>query len=126
MIDLTTLPTLPLSERTQMKPHELELLRRHQQGETIVINKGRCINLMQHFKGRGVLKPIHRPMKLKNPFRIGDDGTREEVIEKYRQHLVEHPELMSEVEKCRGKILMCFCHPLPCHGDVIVEILNNT
>ncbi|WP_250125520.1 DUF4326 domain-containing protein [Chroococcidiopsis sp. CCMEE 29] len=109
-----------------MKPHELELLRRHQQGETVVINKGHCINLMKHLKGQGVLKPIHRPMKLHNPFCIDRDGTREEVIQKYRDYLADHPELMPEIEKCRGKILMCFCHPQPCHGDVIIQILNET
>jgi len=30
-----------------------------------------------------------------------------------------------EVEKLRGKVLGCWCKPLPCHGDVIVEYLEK-
>lgn len=29
------------------------------------------------------------------------------------------------VEKLRGKKLVCFCHPEPCHGDVIAHYLNT-
>lgn len=30
-----------------------------------------------------------------------------------------------DLEPLRGKRLACWCHPLPCHGDVIVELLEQ-
>jgi len=68
---------------------------------------------------------IGRPSKWGNPFKIGRDGTREEVIEKYRRFLLNNPELMSSLHEVRGKILGCWCKPLPCHGDVIAELADK-
>lgn len=63
-----------------------------------------------------------------NPFRIGPDGTREEVIEKYRawfkMRIKNDSEFRKRIEELRGKTLGCFCKPLACHGDVIVEYLE--
>jgi len=63
-----------------------------------------------------------------NPFRIGPDGTREEVIQKYREWFRERIRTDDKFyRRClalRGKVLGCFCKPLPCHGDVIVEWLE--
>ena len=67
---------------------------------------------------------IGRPTKWGNPFVIGRDGTREEVIAKYRAWIVEQPELMAALPELRRKVLACYCAPLPCHGDVLVELAN--
>ena len=70
---------------------------------------------------------IGRPSKWGNPFAIGKDGTREEVIEKYRQHLFERPELLEQAKKeLAGKNLVCFCAPKACHGNILIEIANPT
>ena len=68
---------------------------------------------------------IGRPSKWGNPFEVGKDGTREEVILKYEQYLIDNPKLMSELEELHGKTLGCFCKPLSCHGDVLIEILEK-
>ncbi len=61
-----------------------------------------------------------------NPFKVGEDGTREEVIEKYRAWFLAQPELVEQARKeLKGKILGCWCKPEPCHGDVIAEILDE-
>lgn len=39
-----------------------------------------------------------------------------------RSKLRHYPELY-DIETLRGKRLACWCHPLPCHGDVLVKIL---
>ena len=68
---------------------------------------------------------IGRPSKWGNPFAIGKDGTREEVIEKYRQYLLERPELLEQAKKeLAGKNLVCFCAPKACHGNILIEIDN--
>jgi hypothetical protein len=61
-----------------------------------------------------------------NPFHIGKDGTREEVIEKYRQYILSKPELLAQLESLRGKTLGCWCSPQACHGDVLVELLGRS
>jgi len=68
---------------------------------------------------------IGRGSKWGNPFKIGADGTREEVIEKYRQYIMNRPDLLNDLEELRGKCLGCYCKPKPCHGDVLVELLEN-
>lgn len=61
-----------------------------------------------------------------NPYHIGRDGTRVEVIAKYEVWLRGHPPLMRSVrEQLRGKDLVCHCAPLPCHADVLLRIANE-
>lgn len=50
--------------------------------------------------------------------------TREEAIEKYRAYLLSRPDLLADIEELRGKRLGCFCAPLACHSDVLIEILS--
>jgi hypothetical protein len=70
---------------------------------------------------------IGRPSKFGNPFFIGKDGTREEVIAKYRALILsdKSPVSMEEIKALKGKVLACHCAPLACHGDVLAEIAND-
>lgn len=74
---------------------------------------------------------IGRPSYLGNPFAIGRNGTREDVIEAYRQYLprlrAKDPEMFDKyIDVCvRGHVLVCFCKPLACHGDVLIEWLEQ-
>ena len=69
---------------------------------------------------------VGRPSKWGNPFVIGKDGCREEVIMKYRVYLRQHEELTKEAKtELAGKNLICFCAPKPCHADVLLEISNS-
>lgn len=63
--------------------------------------------------------------KWANPFKVGDDGTRDEVINAYREWIKHQPELMNSLEELRGKILFCWCCPEACHGHVLVEMLEG-
>ena len=68
---------------------------------------------------------IGRPSKWGNPFAIGKDGTREQVIAKYRQWLIKQTVLMAALPELTGKTLGCWCAPQACHGDVLVELANK-
>lgn len=69
---------------------------------------------------------IGRPSKWGNPFEIGKDGTREEVIAKYQIWIHSQPELIEDIKKeLKGKHLVCFCSPKACHGDVLLDIANT-
>lgn len=67
---------------------------------------------------------IGRPSKWGNPFVIGKDGTRAEVIAKYEAWIVEQPELMAALHELTGKDLVCFCDPDPCHGHILLRLAN--
>ena len=67
---------------------------------------------------------IGRPGFWGNPFVIGRDGNRKEVLSKYREWVVNQPEIMSRLSELRGKTLGCFCKPQLCHGDVLAELAD--
>jgi Domain of unknown function (DUF4326) len=62
--------------------------------------------------------------KWANPFTIGRDGTREEVLARYREHVLLSPELRAALPELRGKVLGCWCSPEACHGDVLVDLAD--
>lgn len=68
---------------------------------------------------------IGRPSCWGNPFKVGRDGTRVEVIARFREYLFSRPDLLKAAkEELAGKDLACWCSPLGCHGDVLVEVAN--
>ena len=67
---------------------------------------------------------IGRPSIWGNPFEIGKDGTRKEVIKKYRVWLNDNESLKSRILELDGKTLGCFCAPKACHGNVIIEMIE--
>lgn len=69
---------------------------------------------------------IGRPGIWGNPFAIGKDGSRADVIQKYREWIVAQPDLMNAIAGLRGKTLGCWCAPLPCHGDVLAELARQS
>ncbi len=66
---------------------------------------------------------IDRATPWGNPFVIGHDGSRAEVIEKYRAWLWREIRAgrvpLEDLAALRGKRLACWCAPEPCHGDVL-------
>lgn len=69
---------------------------------------------------------ITRPSKWGNPFVIGIHGNRQEVINKFKEYLLNNKELLEACKKeLKGKVLGCWCSPQACHGDILAEIANN-
>jgi len=69
---------------------------------------------------------VGRPSKWGNPFIRGVHGTREQVIEKFKTYLDEHPTLLEAARKeLRGKDLVCFCWPAACHAEVLLKAANK-
>lgn len=68
---------------------------------------------------------IGRPSKWGNPFVIGRDGDRGAVIAKYEQHVLADEELLGALGELVGKALGCWCAPRPCHGDVLVRLVQQ-
>lgn len=60
-----------------------------------------------------------------NPFKIVG-GRRDKCILRFQKWLKEQPELIEKI-KCelRGKDLVCYCAPLLCHAEILMEIANE-
>ncbi|MGP8124037.1 MAG: DUF4326 domain-containing protein, partial [Xanthobacteraceae bacterium] len=69
---------------------------------------------------------IGRGSKWGNPFRIGPDGDRAAVIAKHERWLADQHNLLRALDELRGRDLVCFCAPLPCHGDLLRRLANAT
>ena len=69
---------------------------------------------------------VGRPGKWGNPFLIGRDGSRAEVIAKCRAWIVRQPHLMAALHELRGKDLVCWCAPESCHADVLRNLANTS
>jgi hypothetical protein len=92
---------------------------------TTVINK----RYAYKFPGVDNVVYIGRPSEWGNPFVIGVDGNRKTVIGKYRRYIMtrlsNEPKLFNRMKKeLKDKTLVCWCKPLPCHGDVLMELLD--
>ena len=64
----------------------------------------------------------------RNPFKVGVDGTRQQVIERYRVYITtkirDNPSTYN-LDTLRDKVLGCWCSPEPCHGDVLIDLLSS-
>ena len=67
---------------------------------------------------------IGRGSQWGNPFRIGADGDRSAMIAKHERWLREQHHLLRALDELRGRDLICFCAPLPCHGDLLHRLAN--
>lgn len=67
---------------------------------------------------------IGRPSKWGNPFSQKEHGSKANVIQLYREWIRTSP-LMDDLHELEGKTLACWCHPSPCHGDVLLELLDE-
>ena len=72
---------------------------------------------------------VGRPTKWGNPYVIGRDGTRAEVIAKYKDFLTDliytSDLFMADLHELRGRDLVCWCAPKACHADVLLELANR-
>lgn len=76
---------------------------------------------------------VGRPTEWGNPFthmrgtvaafKVDD---RDQAIKSFEEHLNERPHLKEKIkEQLKGKDLVCWCAPLPCHADILLRIANE-
>ncbi len=84
---------------------------------------------------RGVIPPgavyVGRPTKWGNPFLTTDPlmppaltkaEKHQMVVGEYRKWIQTQPHLMASLRELSCKDLACWCSPLPCHADVLLEL----
>jgi len=74
--------------------------------------------------------PIPINSKWRNRFRLAKDAPMEErleVIEKYRYWILEAEQryLLDSLPELKDKRLGCWCFRLPCHGDVLMDLVEK-
>ena len=96
----------------------------------------RVVNKYAGFPSSGHREYIGRPSVLGNPYKIGIDGDRAQVIQKFRDHLdevlkdPEHPVTrrireLAIIARNGDLFLVCFCAPKSCHGNVIKDAIER-
>lgn len=66
--------------------------------------------------------------KFHNPFKMHNENQRDEVCDKYRQHLwnqiLRGEVTVADLLALEGKDLVCWCAPKRCHGHTILEAIE--
>lgn len=69
---------------------------------------------------------VGRPSEYGNPYIIGKDGTRSQVLQLYKKDLLSNIDLMIKIKKeLKGKVLGCYCLPLLCHAQLLSWLCNT-
>lgn len=67
--------------------------------------------------------PFSHKENTKAQFKV---ASRQESIERYEAWLLHNHALLEKAKRTlKGKILGCWCFPLPCHGDVLARVVNE-
>jgi hypothetical protein len=94
--------------------------------ETTVVNVRIHGEAIEEAKRAGLYVAAYRPYYWGNPFVIGKDGTRDEVIAMYEARLRKSPKMMKRLPELKGKVLGCFCVPLlRCHAEVLARLADE-
>ena len=63
--------------------------------------------------------------KWKNPYRKKKSVETYESLQKYEEYIKKNKNLYDCLDELDGKILGCWCKPKPCHGDILIKLLNE-
>jgi hypothetical protein len=95
-------------------------------GQAVVANASKDQNLIRWAEGEGKAVRIDRGTKYGNPFLLDSDGDRDQVCNCYESHYLPHkPSIAKDIGKLKGKVLVCHCYPLRCHGDTLATKANG-
>lgn len=68
---------------------------------------------------------VGRPSDFGNPFSV-KHFTREQCISKFEKLVLRDEDFILRIKtELKGKDLICWCAPLPCHADVLLRIANQ-
>jgi hypothetical protein len=62
--------------------------------------------------------------KWANLFTVKEYGL-EVAVNKYREYVLSNQELYHSLLELKGKHLVCWYKPAPCHGNILVDLLNK-
>lgn len=78
---------------------------------------------------------VGRPSKWGNPMSVREilelfptyskQEAQQAAVDWYKRYIQLKPDLLASLPELRGKNLVCWCSPLPCHADVLLELANR-
>lgn len=112
---------------------ELNLREKVLSGEAIAVNirkKGPHVHLVEWSRSAGLFVYVGRAVPWRgytkslwhNPF-YGED--RNVLLQKYDKYLQNRKDLIESMILLKGRVLGCWCKPLPCHADILVRFVNS-
>ena len=72
---------------------------------------------------------VGRPSKWGNPFRMHKESDRLTVVKQFETWILNlaNVTLLEQIKKeLKGKDLVCWCAPKPCHADILLKIANDS
>ena len=58
-------------------------------------------------------------------FVLKKESERELVLKNYKEYIIKNKNLYYSLEELEGKTLACWCYPKKCHGNILIELLNE-
>ena len=114
------IPTDPWSESERQRQVQVE------KGIAVVATASADKNLITWAESNGKAMRVDRGTKYGNPFVLPDDGSRDHVCDCYEHnYLPNKPSITTGIDVLKGKVLICHCYPLRCHGDALAEMANG-
>jgi hypothetical protein len=105
---------------------ELERKKSVESGLAVVANLSRDTNLIEWAQQQGLAVRVDRKTKYGNPWVLDQDGDRNFVCDCYEQdYLPKKKSILKDSAKLRGKVLLCHCYPLRCHGEALVKLAHS-
>lgn len=99
--------------------------------QQLIAEPPRVLN-KRHLNGRTPPNAVYvgRPSKWGNPWRIGKGYprvlSRDEAVRRYKDYIYGAMSSGAlDPTELRGKDLVCWCAPLPCHADYLLYLANR-
>jgi hypothetical protein len=54
------------------------------------------------------------------------EAERDAVIDRYREWIVQQPELIAALPELQHKHLICWCAPKRCHAEVLLDLARRS
>lgn len=109
----------------QITTRDQELIGALQRGETVVVNQKVDLAAIKYAETNGLYVRCDRFSDFGNPFEMDKDGDRDEVCDNYKEYYLPFkPSIHKQLLKLKGKALGCWCAPLRCHCDTLIELIN--
>ena len=68
---------------------------------------------------------IGRPGFWGNPNKLSVFNNRLDCIVEYEKYARSSPDILARLTELSSKYIVCHCHPLECHGDVLVKLFRE-
>ena len=104
---------------------ELERKQQVEDGQAVLANAQTDLNLIA-WAGEDRCVRIDGRSWFANPYYLEEDGSRDEVCDLYgKTYLPNKKSILKRLQKLKGKVLICQCFPKRCHGESLLQKLDD-